>query len=92
MIIIKEIQKLLQSYIYAEFHTSSVGQQMMLTYKYRLKDNHAKSRPRGIAGLGIRSWVCSDCGASHDRDVNAAKNILRIGLSAQPLVEESRVS
>lgn len=38
------------------------------------------SRPRGIAGLGIREWGCGDCGAVHDRDVNAAKNILRIGL------------
>lgn len=38
------------------------------------------SRPRGIAGLRIREWVCDDCGAIHDRDVNAAKNILRIGL------------
>jgi IS605 OrfB family transposase len=34
------------------------------------------SRPRGIAGLGIRKWVCSDCGGLHDQDVNAAKNIL----------------
>ena len=34
------------------------------------------SRPRGIAGLGIRKWVCSECGCEHDRDVNAAKNIL----------------
>lgn len=38
------------------------------------------SRPRGIAGLGIRQWVCSDCGAEHDRDVNAARNIARVGL------------
>jgi len=38
------------------------------------------SRPRGIAGLGIREWTCDDCGASHDRDVNAARNILRVGL------------
>lgn len=37
-------------------------------------------RPRGIAGLGIREWNCSDCGSVHDRDVNAAKNILRVGL------------
>lgn len=37
-------------------------------------------RPRGIAGLGIREWTCSECGAVHDRDVNAAKNILRVGL------------
>ncbi|TAG37062.1 MAG: transposase [Polaromonas sp.] len=34
------------------------------------------SRPKGVAGLGIRSWVCSQCGGVHDRDVNAAKNIL----------------
>ena len=34
------------------------------------------SRPKGIAGLGIRRWVCSECGGLHDRDVNAAKNIL----------------
>ena len=38
------------------------------------------SRPRGIAGLGIREWECDDCGAVHDRDVNAALNILRLGL------------
>jgi len=37
------------------------------------------TRPRGIAGLRIREWVCSDCGAIHDRDVNAALNILRRG-------------
>ena len=47
-------------------------------------------RPKGIAGLGIRSWDCSACGASHDRDVNAALNILKIGRSVTPLVEGSR--
>lgn len=36
-------------------------------------------RPKGIAGLGIRDWQCGDCGATHDRDVNAALNILRRG-------------
>src|SRR5690606_3114492 len=35
------------------------------------------SRPRGIAGLGIREWTCVNCGAVHDRDVNAAKNIVQ---------------
>jgi putative transposase len=34
------------------------------------------SRPNGIADLGVRHWICSDCGASHDRDVNSALNIL----------------
>ncbi len=38
------------------------------------------SRPRGIAGLGIREWTCSECGVTHsDRDINAAKNILAVG-------------
>jgi putative transposase len=37
------------------------------------------SRPRGIAGLGIREWTCSDCCVVHDRDRNAALNILRRG-------------
>lgn len=37
--------------------------------------------PRGVAGLGIRRWACS-CGAEHDRDVNAAKNIARFGLES----------
>lgn len=38
------------------------------------------SRPKGIAGLRIREWTCDDCGSVHDRDVNAARNILRLGL------------
>ena len=38
-----------------------------------------ESRPNGIAGLGIREWACSECGAVHDRDVNAAANILAAG-------------
>ena len=40
---------------------------------------NSRAGPKGREGLGIRGWQCSVCEAIHDRDVNAAHNILAAG-------------
>ena len=40
----------------------------------------ALTGPTGFAGLSVRQWTCPDCGAEHDRDVNAAMNTLIAGV------------
>lgn|SRR6185437_5053128 len=39
----------------------------------------AVSGPKGIADLGVREWVCTECGIRHARDINSAINILVSG-------------
>jgi putative transposase len=42
---------------------------------------HARTGPKGLAGLSVRQWTCSACKTEHDRDTNAAKNILARGIA-----------
>ena len=39
----------------------------------------------GTKDLSVREWICPQCGAIHDRDVNAAINILNISLKGKDI-------
>jgi transposase len=57
----------------------------------RCSECGALGGPKGIAALGVREWVCVACGALHDRDVNAAHNLLLSGQNAGLQLTESPV-
>jgi putative transposase len=69
----------------------------MLEYKARRRGRHVAVADRwypssktcsacghllASLSLGTRRWTCPACGTRHDRDINAARNILAAGLAA----------
>lgn len=52
----------------------------------------ALTGPTGLDMLVVRQFQCGECGDTHDRDVNAARNILTAGSRCGPLVRGNESS
>lgn len=54
----------------------------------------ARTGPKGLGDLGVKKWTCSVCETHHDRNQNAAQNILVKGLlelsKKQPTTGEAK--
>lgn len=66
-----------------EYKAAMRGGQVVVVDRF-----HPSSRTCSACGdvldalpLSVRAWTCPACGTHHDRDVNAAKNILAYGLA-----------
>ncbi len=51
---------------------------------------HACGHVLDALPLAVRHWTCPACGVSHDRDVNAARNILAVGRTVNACGEAVR--
>jgi transposase len=62
-----------------------LGELVKVSNRHSTQDCSAcgsRSGPKGNSALGVRNWVCGDCGSSHHRDVNAAQNTIISGRGA----------
>ena len=67
-----------------EYKAQRYGRQVVAVDRWYPSSKTCSSCGFLLAGLSLstRTWPCPSCGTRHDRDINAAKNILAAGLAA----------
>lgn len=66
-----------------EYKTKWYGKQLVIIDRFFPSSQLCSScgfQWNGTKDLSVREWVCPNCGTTHDRDVNAARNILSEGM------------
>ncbi|TVZ02369.1 transposase [Trebonia kvetii] len=66
-----------------EYKAARAGRQLIVIDRFYPSSKTCSACGHLLAELSLsaRAWVCPSCGTRHDRDVNAAKNILAAGLA-----------
>src|SRR6266576_3594848 len=66
-----------------EYKAATAGRHLIVTGRWYPSSKTCSSCGHLLAELALstRTWQCPSCGTRHDRDVNAAKNILAAGLA-----------
>ncbi len=66
-----------------EYKAARAGRQLIVTDRFYPSSKICSECGHLLTELtlNVRAWSCPSCGTRHDRDVNAAKNILAVGLA-----------
>jgi putative transposase len=67
----------------AEYKAARAGRRVIVIDRWYPSSKRCSACGYLLAELSLstRTWQCPSCGTRHDRDINAAKNILAAGLA-----------
>lgn len=72
-----------------EYKSAQKGRKVVVVSRWEPSSKNCSNCGFRNETLGSKTkWTCSNCGKDHDRDLNAAKNILAAGIAASDVLSE----